>query len=119
MPNIYHVDRLYRRKVIGSGTTGETLRLDLGPVKPKTLRVLTHVTVENTENAYTRVRLGIENRGVIHYLDELTDPAKEELAVSRSDILLGEGDVFFAQCVLTEATNVLEMNAIGWELTLK
>ena len=119
MPNIYHVDRLYRRKVIGSGSTGETIRLDLDPVKPKTLRVLTHVTVENTLNDYTRVRLGIENRGQVHYLDELSSPAKEELAVSRSDILLGEVDVFFAQCVLTAANNTLEMNAIGWEITLK
>ena len=116
--NIYDMERLYRRKVQGSGSTGETVRLDLDPVKAKTLRVLTHVTVENTENDYTRVRLGIDAIGVIHYLDELSSPTKDELAVSRSDILLGEGDVFFAQCVLSAANNTLILNAIGWEVKL-
>jgi len=119
MTNIYDIDRLYRRQVTGSGSTGETVRLDLDSVKAKTLRVLTHVTVENTENAYTRVRLGIDAGGVIHYLDELSSPAKEELAVSRSDILLGEGDVFFAQCVLSAANNTLILNAVGWEAKLQ
>jgi len=119
MPNIYDIDRLYRRKVTGAGSTGETIRLDLDPVKAKTLRVLTHVTVENTDNAYTQVRLGIDAGGVIHYLDELDAPAAGELAVSRSDILLGEGDVFFARCVLTAANNTLILNAVGWEQAFK
>jgi len=115
---MYEIQHLYRRKVLGTGGVGETIRLDLDPVKAKTLRVLTHVTVENTANDYTRVRLGIDAIGVIHYIDELNSPTATELAVSRSDILLGEGDVFFAECILTAATNALILNAIGWEVKL-
>jgi len=112
--NIYDFDRLYRRTKTGVGVTGEVVRLRLGPIKAKTLRVLTHVTVENKTSAYTKCRLGINAGPVDHYLDELQTIAKDELAVSRSDILLGEGDYFFSELTGTTDGDTLVMTCVGW-----
>jgi len=113
--NIYNFNLLYRRTLTGSGVTGELVRLRLQPVGAKTLRVLTHVTVENQTNDYTKCRLGINSGGVDHYLDELTTITANELAVSRSDILLGDGDYFFAELTGTTTADILVMTCIGWE----
>jgi len=118
MKNIYDFSRLYRRTVRGLGVQGEAVRLELSKVGPKKLRVLTHVSVENTESAYDLVRIGINASQVIHYLDELSAPAEDELAVSRSLILLGEGDVFFADLTGCGDDDPLIMTAVGWEVDL-
>jgi len=117
--NINDFDRLYRRTLTAAGVTGETVRLRLKPISAKKLRVLTHVTVENQTSPYTKCRLGIINGGMDHYLDELTTIAADELAVSRSDIILGEGDVFFAELTDTSNNDLLVMTCVGWELGLK
>lgn len=114
MPNIQDFDRLYRRRKTGVGVTGSVVRLRLSPISPKKLRVLTHVTVENQTTAYTKCRLGINNGGVDYYLDELQTILADELAVERSDILLGEGDYFFADLTGTTTDDKLILNAIGW-----
>jgi len=118
MPNINDFDRLYRRTVKELSGATSPHYLKLGRVGAKKLRVLTHVTVENTESAYDKVRLGVDAGGRIHYLDELKDPAEDELAVSRSDILLGEGDVFFAELSGCGAGEPLILTVIGWEQDL-
>lgn len=118
MFNINTFSSLYRRKITGAGVTGSVVYLKLDKIDPKTLRVLTHVTVENQTLAYIKCRLGIDASGRIHYLDELTTIAAKELAVSRSDILLGEGDVFFAELTGTDTGDVLIMTCVGWELDL-
>lgn len=118
MPNINDFDRLYRRTKTGTGITGQTVRLRLNPIGPKKLRVLTHVTVENRSTEYTKCRLGINAGGRDHYLDELTTIAADELAVSRSDILLGEGDYFFADLTGTITDDDLIMTCLGWEQAL-
>ena len=114
MPNIYDFDRLYRTTKKAVGVTSSLVKIRLGRVSAKTLRVLTHVTVENKTSAYTKVRLAIDAGTVIHYIDELQTVAANELAVSRSDILLGEGDVFFAQLTGTTTGDDLVMTCIGW-----
>lgn len=114
MHNISDFDRLYRRTKTGAGETGTVIRLTLRPIKPKTLRVLTHVTVENLSNDYTKCRLGINSGGRDHYLDELTDVIQNELAVSRSDIILAEGDYFFSELTGTATDDDLVMTCIGW-----
>jgi len=119
MPNINDFHRLYRRTQSGVGVAGETVRLRLKPLKPKKLRVLTHVTVENKGDAYTKCRLGINHGRVDHYLDELTTIAQNELAVSRSDILLGEGDYFFSELTGTDSGSALVMTCVGWEQDLQ
>jgi len=116
--SIYDFDRLYRRKITDKAGATSPHYLKLGRVGAGRIRVLTHVTVENTESAYDKVRIGIENLGNVHYLDELSDPAEDELAVSRSDILLGEGDVFFAECEGCGDGEPLILTAIGWEAKL-
>ena len=116
--NINDFDRIYRRTITEKAGATSPHRLKLGRVGAGVIRVLSHVTVENTESAYDKVRLGIENLGNIHYLDELIDPAEDELAVSRSDILLGEGDVFFAECSGCGEGEPLVLTAIGWEIHL-
>lgn len=116
--NINDFSRLYRRTKTGAGATDEVVRLRLNPVRAKKLRVLTHVTVENLDHEYTKCRLGINTVGQDLFLDELQTIAAKELAVSRSDILLGEGDYFFAELTGTTTDDVLIMTCIGWELDL-
>ena len=118
MPNINNFDQLYRRTVDDVSDGSATVRLKLNRIKAKKLRTLTHVSVENETTAYTKCRLGIDASGRDHYLDELQTIAKEELAVSRSDILLGEGDVFFAELTGTTDGDVLIMTCVGWEANL-
>jgi len=116
--NINDFSRLFRRKIRKTSDGSATVRLELNRIKAKTLRVLTHVTVENETTAYTKCRLGINSGSRDHYLDELTTVAAEELAVSRSDTLLGEGDYFFAELTGTTAGDRLVMVCVGWELSL-
>lgn len=118
MPNIYDFDRLYRRTVRGSGVQQTAVRLKLKPVGAKKVRVLNRVTVENTESAYDLVRLGIADGLEDHWLDELESPAEDELAVSRALIILGEGDVFFAEFTGCGDDDPLIMTCAGWEINL-
>ncbi|MBA7665865.1 hypothetical protein ES703_73939 [subsurface metagenome] len=118
MPNIFDFDRLYRRTVAGSGDASAVVYLDLDPIKPGRFRVLTHVTVENKTDTSTYFRLAIRRAERLHYIDELKNPIAGELAVSRSDILLGEQDIFCAELTDTHAVDELVMSAIGWEGTL-
>lgn len=116
--DINEYSRLYRRKLNLVSDGSPTVRLALRPVAPKTVRVLTHVTVENKTSAYTKCRLGISNGRIDYYLDELTTIAAEELAVSRSDVVLGEGDIFFAELTGTGSGEALVMICVGWESEL-
>ena len=116
--NVNDFSRLYRRKIMNVSDGSSTIRLRLDRVDPKILRVLTHVTVEDQTTLFTKCRLGISNGAIDCYLDELTTIAANELAVSRSDILLGEGDVFFAELTGTTSGDMLVMNCVGWELAL-
>jgi len=119
MPNIFDFDRLYRRTVTASGDDSAVVYLELDRIKPGRFRVLTHVTVENKTDTTTYFRLAIKHAGRLHYLDELQSVAAAELAASRSDILLGEQDIFCAELKDTHDPDELVMSAIGWEGRLK
>lgn len=119
MPNLTDFDRLYRRTIKQKADVADPFRLKLDRVDPAVLRVLTHVTVENQTTTGTKTRLGINAGGRDHYLDEIQDPAQNELCVSRSDILLAEGDYFFAEFTDIDDGDVLIMTCIGWEKDLK
>ena len=114
--NIHDFNQVYRRTAMKFSDGSAAVRLQLDRVDAKKLRVLTHVSVENRTNAYTKCRLGIVASGLIHYLDELLTIAANELAVSRSDILLGEGDIFFSELTGTTVGDSLLMVCIGWEM---
>jgi len=113
--SINDFDQLYRITKTGVGVLNQTVRLSLGRVAPNTLRVLTHVTVENKTSDGTKNRIGITAGGRDHYLDEIDDPLKDELIVSRSDILLGEGDSFFVELTGTQDSDELVLTCVGWE----
>lgn len=119
MPNINDFDRLYRRTKIAVGATNGTVRIALAPVGPNKFRVLTHVSVENKDYGATIIRLGITATGRDLYLDEILDAAAAELCVSRSDILLGERDIFFAELTGTQDGNQLVMTCVGWTKDIK
>ena len=116
--NVYQFDRLYRSKKKASGDGSADVRISLRPVSAKKLRVLTHVAVENQTNTCTQIRIGIHNRGEDYFLDELRTVLTAELCVSRSDILLGEGDSFFALFSDTHDPDILVMTCVGWEQPL-
>lgn len=119
MLSLFDFDRLYRRKIRGAGDSAAVVRLQTSPLKAGKIRILTHLTVEDQDNAYTLLRIGVSNRGEIYYLDELDAPAAAELAVSRSDIILGDGDRFFADLTGTTDADVLIMVLSGWEMKRK
>lgn len=116
--NINEFDQLYRRTINEKAGATDPHRLKLDRVGARQVRVLTHVTVENKTTAYTKCRLGIDASGRDHYLDELQTIAKDELAVSKSDIILGEGDVFFAELTDIDVNDLLVMTCVGWEQRL-
>jgi hypothetical protein len=116
--NIFDFTALYRRTVHAAGLTGSVVNIKLARVPPRTILVLTHVTIEDLTTLYTKVRLAINSSGVIHYIDELQTVAAAELIVSRSEILLGEGDVFFAELTGTTTGDVLKLTAVGWILSI-
>lgn len=116
--DINSFSRLYRRTKSKLGVTGSTVRIELSRIKPRVARVLSHVSVENETSAFDKCRLGITNGGLKHYLDELQTISACELCVSRSDIILGEGDVFFAELTGTVSDDVLLMTCVGWEIDL-
>lgn len=118
MFNINEFDQLYRRKKGGKGVSGSLVRVSLSRVKAKKLRVLTHVAVENTTSAFTKVRLGVKNVGIDYYLDELQTISANELCVSKSDILLMDGDEFFAEFTGTTTDDDLLLVVSGWEKQL-
>jgi len=118
MPNINEFDRLFRRTLEKAGLTGSVVNIELERIPPRTLKVLSHVTVENKTSAFTKCRLAIKSGRGTHYLDEQATIAAEELLVSRSDILLGEGDIFFAEMTGTTTGDNLVMTCIGWEKDL-
>ena len=118
MHNINDFTQLFRRTVTKLSDGSTTFRLKLDRVEARKVRVLSHVTVENEISAYTKCRLGIDAGGRDHYMDELQNIAAKELAVSRSDIILGEGDVFFAELTGTSADDILIMTCVGWEVNL-
>ncbi len=118
MPNLFEFERLFRRTLSAVGVTGSTVYMRLKPVPPKLLRLLSHVTFEDITNSVTKVRLSIQSVGVTHYLDEITDLASRELAVSRSDIILGDGDVFTAEITGSTNDDLLFLTCIGTEKDL-
>jgi len=117
--DINKFERLYRRTVKRVAVTGTTEYLKLSPVGPGKIRVLTHVTVENQTTDLDQCRIGIDHGGVLHYLDELKNVVADELMVSRSDVLLGEGDRFFAELIGTITDATLIMICVGWEQRMK
>lgn len=118
MHNLNSFDRLYRRTITEKAGAADPYYLKLDKVPPRRVRVLTHVTVENKTDGYDACRLGFDSRGRLHYLDELTKPLVTELAVSRSDIVLMEGDIFFAELAGGIEDDVVVMTCVGWELDL-
>lgn len=115
MQNINNFTQLYRRTKRGKGVTGAVVRVELKRIGSRKVRILSHVTVENITSGFTLCRLGINNGGNDHYLDELKTIAANELIVSKSDIILGEGDVFFAEFTGTADGDTLIMTNVGWE----
>lgn len=116
--NLLDFDRLYRQKVTAIGLTGSVVDISLDIVEPGKIRTLSHVTVEDETTAFTKVRLAIKHHSLTFYLDELDSPAAAELIVSRSDILLGEGDILVAECTGTITSDKLVLTAIGTEKDL-
>lgn len=116
--NLLDFDRLYRQKVTAIGLTGSVVNIELDPVYPSKIRVLSHVTIENKTTAFTKIRLAIKHHSLTFYLDELDSPTAAELIVSRSDIILGEMDILVAECTGTTTDDELVLIAIGIEKDL-
>jgi len=116
--NLFEFDRLYRQRVTGVGVTGSVVNVELSRVEHAKIRVLSHVTAENITSAFTKVRLAIKHHGLLFYLDELSSPSADELAVSRSDIILGEGDILVAEFTGTTTDDSLIVVSIGTEIDI-
>lgn len=116
MMNRNEFDLLYRERKTAAGITGSSVILKSERVDPGRIRVLTHVSIENKTNAYTKCRLSIYNGAVDFMLDEAIFPAEDELLVHPKDIMLGEGDILRATLTGTTTDDIIEMHVIGWEM---
>ncbi|MBA7494464.1 hypothetical protein ES702_05040 [subsurface metagenome] len=116
--NINEFDLLFREKIVGAGVTGSVVRIKIDAVKPGWLRLLTHVTIENEDSIISKCRIGITRAGRDYFLDEIKDCTAAELCVCSSDLLVGEGDFFFADFTGTSTGNSLVLTAIGWDKKL-
>jgi hypothetical protein len=115
--NLFDFDRLYRSKVTGKGLTGSVVTLSLGPVEPGKLLRLTNVSVENTTNPYTKLRLTIKHISLVFPNNEAEYPQKDQLIISEDDIMLGENDDLQAIFEGTTTGDVLILIASGFEMT--
>ncbi len=106
---------LYRVIQKGVGVTSSLVKISLKQVPPHIVRVLTHVTLEDVTTLFTKVRLGIDSRGLTYYIDELQTVLANELVVSRSDIILGEADSFFCELTGTTTSDEIFLTVIGWD----
>ena len=113
--NISDFTMLYRSRILSVGNSDALVRISLPVVKPKHIRVLTHVTVENITSAYSKLRLGIRNTGIIYYLNEQKPVLAAELISAPHDYILGEGDSFFSELTGTTTSDKLIFCAWGWE----
>lgn len=116
--NILDFDRLYSSIVKKVSDGEEYFYIYDDRVNPGRIRVLNRVTAENRTSDFTKIRLGIRVGPEYLYVDELTTVLEDELAVEKHYILLGEGDVLFAQFKDTTTADVLVMFVRGWELDL-
>jgi hypothetical protein len=122
--NVNSFDSLYRERSAAYGVTGASIILETKRVNPGRIRVLTHVSIENKTNSYTKnktnsytkCRLSIYNGAVDFMIDEAIYPGEDELLVHPKDILLGEGDILRATLTGTTTADELELHAIGWEM---
>lgn len=112
--NISDFSRIHRRTMRGVGVSGEVVTIKTEPLDPKRLRILTHITVEDVTSAFTKCRLLIIHGGLKHYVDEITTIPASVLCVSRSDVLLGQGDIFAVEFTGTTTGDNLTVTLIGW-----
>lgn len=113
--NVNEFDLLYRRRINATGLTGSTVYLKLGPVGPGKIRILTHVSIENKTNSYTKCRLSTYNGATDLFLDEAIYPDEDELLIHKHDIILGEGDQLRAALTGTTTGDDLELLAVGYD----
>lgn len=106
----------FREKLTAAGDSAAAVFVYSKPIKPGILRNLTHVSAENLSNDFTKIRIGISNLGQLFYLDELQTVVANELCVSVNDLLLFEGDRFFAEFTGTTTGDLLVLVSIGWEI---
>lgn len=114
--NVNEFDRLYREDKAATGITGASIIISTDKVDPGRIRVLTHVSIEDADNSYTKCRLSIWNGAVDFWLDEAIYPEEGELLVHPKDILLGEGDILRATLTGTTTGDKIKLYAIGWEM---
>lgn len=114
--NVNEFDRLYRERKTATGVTGSSLIIQTDKVDPGRIRVLTHVSIEDRTNAYTKCRLSIWNGATDFYIDEAIYPDEDELLVHPKDIIMGEGDILRATLTGTTTGDQIELHAIGWEM---
>ncbi len=115
MQNLFDFDTLFRRTKRAAGLTGSVVTIALERISPGSTLVLTHVTVEDKTSSFTKVRLAINHGGFIHYIDELTTVAANELIVSPNNIPLEEGDVFITELTGTTTGDILVFTCVGWK----
>lgn len=113
--NVNDFDRLYKRRLTGTGVTGSPVYLSLDRVDAKRIRTLSHITVENKTLPFTKLRLSIYDGSTDHYIAEFSNPFADQLLVHQHDVLLGEGDILRAILTGTTDGDILELFAIGWE----
>jgi hypothetical protein len=115
--NVHEFNLLYREQVFAAGITGSTIIMAMERVRPGTIRVITHVSVQNETSDFTECSLSVRN-GISEYeIDQAIYPGANELLKHHHDILLGEGDILQATLTGTVTGDQIKLTAIGWEIS--
>ena len=113
--NVQEFERLYQRRVTGTGLTGSIVNLDLDPVEPGYIRRLSRVIVENKTSNYTKLRFSNYDGANELPLDAVDYPMKSELIAADNEIILGEREIMRATLTGTVTGDILQLTAYGHE----
>ena len=113
--NAQEFERLYQRRVTGTGLTGSTVNLDLDPVDPGYIRRLSRVVVENKTSNYTKLRFSNYDGANELPIDAVDYPMAEELITAENEVTLGEREILRAQLTGTVTGDILQLTAYGHE----
>lgn len=113
--DIFTFDSLYHRLITKQGVTDSVVNLDLDRTPPGKVRVLSHISAENKDSAFTLLRYFIYDGFIEHPIDEAIHPSKDELCIHNNMLVLGEGEILRAAFTGTTTGDDLILYVLGWE----
>jgi len=106
----YHYRK--RLKKVSGGATDEDVKDD--PVKPGRIHVIQHVSMCDEDNAFTKLKLGIQRHGYVHWKFNEDYPAADQWIEFDKELWLHEGEVLLARFTGTTSGDKLLVHVDGY-----